>query len=58
VVSDLPPHVIQQLFGNKSEANDVIIDKILKNKKIDLKNLTGILSDPALLEQLSLSLSH
>ena len=46
------------MFGNKSEANDVIIDKVLKNKKIDLKNLTGILSDPALVEQLSLALSH
>ena len=47
-MSDLPPSVIKQLFGNKSEANDIIIDKVLKNKKIDLKNLAGILSDPAL----------
>jgi hypothetical protein len=36
------------LFGNKSETNDIIIEKILKNKKIDLKNMAGILSDPAL----------
>ena len=46
VISDLPPDVINQLFGEKSETNDIIINSILKNKKIDLKDIAPLLADP------------
>jgi hypothetical protein len=35
----------------------VLIDKILNNKKINLKNMATILEDPELLEQLAQVLS-
>ena len=50
VASELPKKVLEQLFGSKSHTNDVIISKLLNNKKVDLKNLSTILEDPELLD--------
>jgi hypothetical protein len=57
VATDLSRKVIEQLFGTKSATNDIIISKLLNNKKIDLKNLSAILEDPELLEELAKALS-
>ena len=50
MASELPKKVLEQLFGSKSHTNDVIISKLLNNKKVDLKNLSTILEDPELLD--------
>lgn len=39
VATQLPRELVETLFGEKSKTNDIIIDQILKNKKIDLKNV-------------------
>ncbi len=53
VANDLSIKAIQNLFMNKSKNSDIITSKILNNKKINLKNLTPILEDEELLQQLA-----
>lgn len=43
VANDLSIKAIQNLFKNKTKNSDIITDKILNNKKINLKNLVPIL---------------
>lgn len=53
VANDLSTKAIENLFRNKSEKSDLITQKILNNKKINLKGLTPILEDEELLEELA-----
>lgn len=57
VANDLSKKAIDNLFRQKSETNNIIISKLLNNKKIDLKNLSPILEDPELLQELAKALS-
>lgn len=50
VANDLSMKAIQNIFKNKNKNSDIITDKILNNKKINLKNLTPILEDEQLLQ--------
>lgn len=43
VANDLPKDLIEKFFGEKSAANDLIIEKLLNNKKLDLKKISSIL---------------
>lgn len=43
VAKELPKEVVQRLFGSRSATNDVVIQKILNNKKINLKSMSTIL---------------
>ena len=52
VVSDLSKKAMGNIFLEKSEKNDIIINKLLNNKKIDLKALSPILEDGELVEEL------
>jgi Mg/Co/Ni transporter MgtE len=46
VANELPKEIIEQLFGQSSEANDIIIEKLLNNPKVDLGKLASLLADP------------
>lgn len=53
MANDLSIKAIENLFANKTKNNDIIAEKILNNKKINLKNLTPILEDEELLQELA-----
>ena len=53
VTNDLSITALKNIFENKSKNNDIITDKILNNKKINLKNIVPILEDEELVEELA-----
>ena len=53
VANDLSIAAIQNLFQNKSPHSDILTQKLLNNKKINLKNLSPILEDEELLQELA-----
>lgn len=58
VTNQLPKKLIEELFGKKNERNDVIIEKLLNNKKIDLKSMIPLIEDPEMLNLIAEALMN
>lgn len=58
VANELSVDALKNIFENKSKNSDIITEKLLNNKKINLKNIVPILEDEELIEDLANALGE